>query len=326
MRLIGLAVVLTLGAAFAPLTAGGQQTEKVWRIGYLSHVSGIGPSEEVLRQALGQLGYIEGQNLVIEWRFAKGNLDRHAELAAELVRLKVDCIVTVGVAPTRAAKQATRTIPIVMANASDDPVRQGLIASLARPGGNITGFTDIAQDLGGKQLELLKEAVPRATRIATLWHTASPAAAAHVRETEMAARAFGVQLMPLEMRGPEDLENAFRAAGKERADALIVVTAGFVYNHQKQIVNLAIKNRLPAMYTSSEFVRGGGLMSYTADGPARLRRVATYVDKILKGTKPADLPVEQPTKFNLVINAKAAKALGLTLPQSILVRADEIIQ
>ena len=326
MRLIGLAVVLTATLTFASLVAGVQQAEKVWRIGYLSHVSGIGPSEEVLRQALGQLGYIEGQNLVIEWRFAKGNLDRHAELAAELVRLKVDCIVTVGIAPTRAAKQATRTIPIVMANASDDPVRHGLIASLARPGGNITGFTDVAQDLGGKQLELLKEAVPKAARIATLWHAASPAAAAHVKGTEMAARALGVRLISLEVRGPDDFENAFRAAGKKRADALIVVAAGFVINHPGPIVNLAIKSRLPGMYTSSAFVRVGGLMSYTADGPARLRRAATYVDKILKGAKPADLPVEQPTKFNLVINLKTAKTLGLTIPQTLLLQADRVIE
>jgi putative ABC transport system substrate-binding protein len=329
MRRIGLAVLLlTLSFTLAPLVAQAQQTEKVYRIGYLSHRAGIGPNEEVLRRALQQLGYTEGQNLVIEWRFAKGDLSRHPMLAAELVRLKVDCIVANGLAPARAAKEATKSIPIVMGNVSDDPVRHGLVASLARPGGNITGYTDIAQDLAGKRLELLKEAVPKAVRVAVLWQWQSyrGASFSQFRETEMAARPLGVQIQSLEVRSPDDLENAFRAAVNARADALIVVSFGFVQNQQERIVNLASKNRLPVMYTLSEFVRVGGLMSYATDGPDRVRRVAIYVDRILKGTKPADLPVEQPTRFELVINMKTAKALGLTIPQSVLLRADEIIQ
>jgi putative ABC transport system substrate-binding protein len=317
---------LGLSVLAAPIAVEAQSAGKVWRIGYLSNRAGIGPYEEILRQALRQLGYIEGQNLVIEWRFAKGEVDRHPELASDLVRLKVDCIICLGLLPTRAAKQATSTIPIVMGNFADDPVRHGLIASLARPGGNITGAVDITQDLAGKRLELLKEVVPTAARIAILWHADSPAAATQFKETEMAARPLRVQLQSLEVRRPDDLENAFRAAWRGRADALIVVSFGFVQNHQDQIVSLAIKNRLPAMYTESEFVHVGGLVSYTSDRRDRVRRAAVYVDKILKGAKPADLPVEQPTKFELVINLKTAKALGMNIPQSLLVRADEIIQ
>ena len=317
---------MALSFTLAPLAAEGQQSGKVWRIGYLSNASGTGPTEEVFRQALRQLGYVEGQNLVIEWRFAKGNLDRHPELATELVRLQVDCIISIGTAPTLAAKQATSTIPIVMGTLSDDPVQHGLIASLARPGGNITGVVDIAHGLAAKRLEFFKEVVPTAERIAILWHAGSPGAAAQVKETEMAARSLRMQLQSLEVRRPDDFENAFRAAGKGRADAVIVVTFGFVQNHPESIVNLAIKNRFPAMYTSSDFVRVGGLMSYTSYAPDRLRRAATYVDKILKGAKPADLPVEQPTKFELVINLKTAKALGLTIPASVLLQANQVIE
>jgi len=242
-----------------------QQLKKVYRIGYMSHGPGIGPNEEPFRQALRELGYIEGKNLVIEWRFTKGKLDQHPEVAAELVRLKVDCIITIGVAPTRAAKQATSTIPIVMGNVSDDPVRHGLVASLARPGGNVTGFSDIAEDLAGKRLELLKETVPKAGRIAILWHAGAPAAATQFKETEIAARLLGAQLQSLEVRGPDDLESAFQAAVKGRAQALLVVSFGFVINHKEQIVNFAIKNRMPAMYTVPDFVHVGGLMSYAPD-------------------------------------------------------------
>ena len=213
-----------------------------------------------------------------------------------------------------------------MGNFADDPVRHGLIASLARPGGNITGAVDVTQDLAGKRLELLKEVIPTAARIAILWHADSPAAATQFKETEMAARPLRVRLQSLEVRRPDDLGNAFRAAGKGRADALIVVSFGFVQNHQEQIVGLAIKNRLPAMYTESEFVHVGGFVSYTSDRRDRVRRAAVYVDKILKGAKPADLSVEQPTKFELVINMKTAKALGLTIPQSVLGRADHVIE
>jgi putative tryptophan/tyrosine transport system substrate-binding protein len=227
--------------------AQAQQPKKIYRIAYLSHRHGIGPDEEAFRQRLRELGYIEGKNLVFEWRFKNGRLDLHPERAAELVRLKVDCIVTMGVAPTRAAKQASGTIPIVMGNASDDPVRLGLIASLARPGGNVTGFIDIAPDLAGKRLELLKETVPKATYAAIVWSPASPVATTQVKQIETAAPAIGVQLQLLEVRSPDDLENAFRAAGNGRAGALIVVSFGFVINHQEQIVNLATKNRLPAV-------------------------------------------------------------------------------
>jgi putative tryptophan/tyrosine transport system substrate-binding protein len=320
----GITLCTMLFALSFPVEA--QQTKKVYRIGYLSHSPGIGPNEEAFRQGLRDLGYIEGQNLVIEWRFAKGKLDRHPELAAELVRLKVDCIITIGVTPTRVAKQATSTIPIVMGNASDDPVRHGLVASLARPGGNVTGFTDISQDLAGKRLELLKEAVPKAARIAILWHAGNPVATTQFKETKMATRLMGVQLQSLEVRGPDDFENAFRAAGKGRAEALIVVSFGFVINHKEQIINFTVKNRLPVMYTVPDFVHAGGLMSYAPDGPDRLRRAATYVDKILKGTEPADLPVQQPMKFELIINLKAAKQIGLTIPQSVLYRADKVIR
>jgi ABC-type uncharacterized transport system substrate-binding protein len=303
-----------------------QQAGKVYRIGYLSNASGIGSTEETFRQALRDLRYVEGQNLVIEWRFSKGKLDLNPDLAAELVRLKVDCIVAYGVNPTRAAKQATNTIPIVMGNADDDPVRQGLVASLARPGGNVTGFTNIGSDLAGKRLELLKETVPKASRVAILWDPKGQGGTGHVRETEVVAPALGVQLQPVEVRGPEVLENAFQAAVKGHAEALIVVATALMNSHRSRIVNLALNTRLPAMYSNVDFVRDGGLMSYAADTPGRLRGVATYVDKILKGTKPNDLPVQQPTKFEFVINLKAAKQIGLTIPPNVLARADKVIR
>jgi putative ABC transport system substrate-binding protein len=249
-----------------------------------------------------------------------------AILAAELVTLKVDCIVATGVAPTRAAKQATSTIPIVMGNADDDPVRQGLVASLARPGGNVTGFTNIGSDLAGKRLELIKETVPKASRVAILLDPKGPGGMGHVRETEIVAPALGVKLQLVEVRGPEELDNAFQAAVKGRAEALIVVTTGLMGNHRSRIVNLAVKTRLPAMYSNTYFVREGGLMGYAADIPARWRGVAAYVDKVLKGAKPADLPVQQPTKFEFIINLKAAKQIGLTIPPNVLARADKVIK
>jgi putative ABC transport system substrate-binding protein len=306
--------------------AQAQQTTKAHRIGYLSNAPGIGRTEEIFRQALRDLRYVEGQNLVIEWRFSKGNVDRNPDLAVELVRLNVDCIVAIGVNPTRAAKQATSTIPIIMGNADDDPVRHGLVASLARPGGNVTGFTNIGSDLAGKRLELLKETVPKASRVAILWDPKGQGGTGHVRETEIVAPALGVQLQPVEVRGPEVLENAFQTAVKGRAEALIVVTAALMNSHRPRIVNLAVNTRLPAMYSNVDFVLDGGLMSYTADTPERLRGVATYVDKILKGTKPNDLPVQQPTKFELVINLKTAKQIGLTIPPDVLARATKIIR
>ena len=319
------AVILLVSATIAQ----AQQPGKVYRIGYFTNRTDIGPNEEAFRRALRELGYIEGKNLVIEWRFTgPNNPDRNSEVAVELVRLKVDSIVTVGLSLSRAAKQSTNTIPIVMANVSDDPVRNKLIDSLARPGGNITGFTDIAQDLAGKRLELVKETLPKASRVAVLWYSASPVVAGkQFEETEIAAGPLGVRIQSLEVRSSEDFDHAFQMANKQRAEALIAVSfGGLLTNNQQKVVSLAAKHRLPAMYTISEFVEAGGLMSYAPDGPDRLRRVAGYVDKILKGTKPGDLPVQQPTKFEFVINLKAAKQIGLTIPPNVLARADKVIR
>jgi putative ABC transport system substrate-binding protein len=323
----------TLGVVLCALlfavcpTADAQQPGKVYRIGYLSNGPGIRPAEEeVFRQALRDLGYIERQNLIIEWRFSKGSLDLLPELASELVRLRADLIVAVGVNPTRAVKQATSTIPIVMGNADDDPVRHGLVASLARPGGNVTGFTNIGSDLAGKRLELLKETFPKVSRVAILWDPKGQGGAGHARETKIAAPGLGVELHPVEVRAADDLENAFQAAVKGRAEALIVVHTGLMNAERSRTVNLAAKTRLPVMYSSSSFVFAGGLMSYAADDHERNRRVAVYVDKILKGATPADLPVEQPTKFELVINLKTAKQIGLAIPPNVLAPADKVIK
>ena len=309
------------------LHAEAQQVRKAHRIGYISNRADIGPNEAAFQRGLRELGYVEGENLVIEWRFTGARLDRNPEVAADLVRLKVDCIVTVGLGASRAAKQATSTIPIVMANVSDDPVGNKLIDSLARPGGNITGFTDVAHDLAGKRLELVKESLPKASRVAVLWYSTSSVAAKQLQETEIAGHSLGVRIQSLEVQSPEDLDRAFQVANKQRADALIAVSfGGLLGNNQSRVLNLAAKHRLPAMYTVSQFVEAGGLMSYGPDGPDRLRRVASYVDKILKGTKPADLPVQQPTKFDFVINLKAAKQIGLTIPPNVLARADRVIR
>jgi putative ABC transport system substrate-binding protein len=276
---------------------------------------------------LQELGYAEGQNLTIHWAFTKGDRDRVPGLVAELVNLKVDCIVAGGVGLTRAAKQATGTIPIIMANADDDPVQRGLVASLARPGGNVTGFINIGSDLAGKRLELLKEIVPKATRVAIL-SSGAEGAAGHVRESQAVAPALGIRLQPLEVPNPDagGIERAFKLAVTERANALVVVNAGGIGSHRRQIVSLAVKMRLPAMYTTAESVLDGGLVSYGDDALDRSRRVAEYVDRILKGTKPADLPVQRPIKFELIINLNAAKQIGLTVPPNVLARADKIIK
>jgi putative ABC transport system substrate-binding protein len=306
--------------------AQAQQPKKVYRIGVLSPRSGVEPNDEAFRQHLRELGYVEGQNLLIEWRFSRGKQELYDEFAAELVRLKLDCIVVSGIGAARATKQATSTIPIVMSNASDDPVRQELISSLARPGGNITGFTDIASELAGKRLELLKDALPKISRVAHLSARANAPGVASLKEVETAARWLGVRVQALELSGPDDLENAFRAAVKGGADGLIVAAHGFINSYRERIVNLAVKNRLPSMYTNPQFVLAGGLMSYAADITDQYRGGAIYVDKILKGTKPADLPVQQPKKFELVINLKAAKQIGLTIPPNVLARADKVIR
>jgi len=311
------------------LAAEAQQVGRVHRIGLLR--SGSSPSDNLLveafRQGLHDLGYAEGQNLVIEARYAEGSLERYRDLAAELVRLQVDVIVAGGVAAIRAAQHATRTLPIVMAGTSD-PVAQGFIASLARPGGNITGLSDLSTELPGKRLELLKETVPQPARIAVLADPDSPTYESRMNNLTVAARALGLQLHVVELRRADELDTAFAAMTQERADALLVIGDALLLNRQRArvVAGLAAQHRLPAMYDWREYVDAGLLMSY---GPSQLdmqRRTAVYVDKILKGAKPADLPVEQPTKFELIINLKAAKALGLTIPPAILFQADEVLQ
>lgn len=316
------AIVVALTACGA--VAEAQQPGKVYRIGYLAP----GPVDEAFRQGLRELGYIEGNNLTIEYRQAEIP-KRFPDLAAELVRLKVDLILAVGIGAVRAARQATDTIPIVMGNASDDPVRHGLVASLARPGGNITGMIDMLPDLAGKRLELLKETFPKISRVGhflQLGTTPGGPVETHFKETEIAARALGIQVQSLEVAGPDGLEDAFRAAAKARAEALIVVGVSFFIPHRQRIVDLQLKNRLPAMHTHASWVPPGGLMAYTTDSAARFRRAAAFVDRVLKGVKPADLPVERPTKFELVINLKTANQIGLTMPPNVLARADRVIR
>jgi putative ABC transport system substrate-binding protein len=307
--------------------AEAQQPKKVYRVGYISPRNAMGRNEDAFRKRMHELGYVEGKSIVIDWRFASGKTNRFPDFAAELVRLKVDAIVGQGVGATGAAKKATMTIPIIMSNADVDPVELGLIANLARPGGNVTGFISISSDLAGKRLELLKETVPKASRIAILSRPrrVGGAAAGHVRETEVTARALEIPLQSLEVQSPEDLENAFRTARKN-AQAVIVVTVDGMINDQQRILDLAVKTRLPVMFTNPEPVIAGGLMSYAADLPALAQGAATYVDKIFNGTKPADLPVQQPTKFEFVINLKAAKEIGLTIPPTVLFKADKLIK
>ena len=324
MRRIGLAVVLTLGLTLAPLAVEAQQPGNGHRIGYLSPGPGIEYRDEAFRQALGQLGYVEGKNLVIEWRFTKGG-PVSPELAAELIRLKLDCILVIGVGPVAALKKATATIPIVIGNIDADPVEEGLVASFARPGGNITGITGIAYELAGKRLEFLKETVPGLSRVAILIHP-SRATDAHVRHAVATSRKLGIELHVVEVRSPGELDTAFRVALQKRVEALDVVATGLMNSHRARVVNLAANSRLPTIYSNRDFALDGGLMSYAADFAALNRRAASYVDKILKGAKPADLPVEQPTKFELVINLKTAKTLGLTIPPSVLLRADHVIE
>ena len=296
-----------------------QQRDRVYRIGYLSP----GPIQEPFRQGLRELGYVEGKNLFIEYRQGPGQF---AQLAAELVRLQVDCILAVGIDATRSARLATGAIPIVMGNLSDDPIQHGLIASLARPGGNITGLIDMLPDLAGKRLEILKETFPNLTRIAHVSAQGAAPGRAHLKEVEKTARALGIRVQAVEVPGPDGLENAFRAVARERSDAIIVVGVNFFIPHQKRIIALQLKHRLPGMHTHASWVPTGGLMSYTTDGAARYRRAAEYIDRILKGTKPADLPVERPTKFEFVINLKTAKQIGVTMPPNVLARADRVIR
>jgi putative ABC transport system substrate-binding protein len=319
--------VTTVILAFVPI-AEAQQPKKVPRIGHLNaaSISVTATRAEAFRQGLRDLGYVEGKNIVIEWRSGEGKEDRLPALAAELVRLKVDVIVTSGPAPTRSAKEATVTIPIVMAQ-DPDPVGNGFVASLSRPGGNITGLATLAPEISGKRLELLKETVPKLSRVAVLGFSSQPGNTQLVKETELAARALGVRLQYLDLLGSKDIEPAFRAAGKGRAEAVLMLVPGAILGaHRTEIAGLAVKSRLPVIYHSPVYVEDGGLMSYGVRFIDLDRRAATYVDKILKGAKPADLPVEQPMKFEFIVNLKAAKQIGLTIPPNVLVRADKVIK
>ena len=331
MRKAGVSSILSVVVLLAVVVVTeAQQPKKVPRIGYLSPVDPASESTraEAIRLALRERGYIEGQNIAIEYRYTEGKRDRAPELAAELVRLKVDIIVVAGGRRLiLAAKNATKTIPIVMMGSGLDPVEAGFIESLARPGGNVTGVTNLTVELGGKRLELLKEAVPKVARVAVLYDLAAPASAHEVKDVlPVAARALKLTIQPWEVRAADDFEKVFVAMGKQRPDGLYVIGGALMNNNQKRIVGLALKSRLPSMYQSREYVDAGGLMSYGADLADSYRRVAVFVDKILKGAKPADLPVEQPTKFELVINLKTAKQIGVTIPQKVLARADRVIK
>jgi putative ABC transport system substrate-binding protein len=319
------------GLLAAPRAAGAQQTAgKVYRLGYLSMGSGTSTylrPLEAFRQGLRERGWVEGQNIVIEYRWAEGQVDRLPGLADELVRLKVDVIAASPTPAALAARNATRTIPIVGMSLTE-PVAVGLVASLARPGGNVTGVTyGVDTDIFGKQLELLKEAIPKIRRVAVLWNPGnSPTAPLMMNSAKTAARSLGLQFQLLEAHEPGEFDRAFAAMARERAGALLLSGDPMYFLHRARLAELALKGRLPSMSTQWQWVEAGGLMSYAPSFPDLYRRAATFVDKILRGAKPADLPIEQPTKFELVINLKTAKALGLTIPQSLLARADEVIQ
>ncbi len=324
-KIIGLALCSLLLAPCSAVEA--QQPTNIPRIAYLGATSLTANAArvEAFRQGLRELGYVEGKNIVIELRSAEGEQGRLPALVAELVRLKVDIIVSAGPSVTRAAKAATTTIPIVMAQDSD-PVGSGFVASLARPGGNITGLSTLAPEISGKRLELLKEIVPRLSRVAIIGSSTEPSYAQVLKEIELAAGALKLKLQLLNVRDAKDIETAFQAARKERADAILLLTAAVLNSHRAQVVELAVKNRLPAAYAVPQFVEDGGLMSYSTNFNDLFRRAATYVDKILKGRTPADLPVEQPNKFEFIINLKAAKQIGLTIPRDLLARADRVIR
>jgi len=320
MRLIGL--VLTLSFVLAPLAAEGQQAEKVYRVGFLRNGPPPDTFIEGLRRGLRDLGYFEGQNLSIEYGLAD-SADQLPNVAARLVRLNVDVLLASGTPPVPVAKSATQRIPVVFI-ASIDPVATGIVASLARPGGNVTGFAGIHADLMGKRLELLREAVHRLSRVAVMFQATNPGNAQYLRQAEIAARALGIQLQLLAVRSADDFERVFRDA--RGAGGLIQLDDVIFTSHRRRLVELAAKYQLAAMYGFREFVDAGGLMAYGPDYPDLYRRAATYLDKIFKGAKPGDLPIEQPIKFELVINMKTAKALGLTIPQTILLQADQVIQ
>jgi putative ABC transport system substrate-binding protein len=311
-------------------SAMAQQPKKLVRIGYLVAADPASDStrSESIRLALRELGYIEGQNIAIEYRYAERKRDQLSALADELVRLKVDIVVVAGgPAPIRAAMKATKTIPILMVGTPDDPVEAGLVKSLARPGGNVTGLTNVTRELGGKRLELLKGAVPKVARVAVFYDPTVPASVLDIKQVlPIAASGLGLTLQPKEVRATDNFEKVFAALNKQRPDGLYVTTGPLMFANQKRIAGFALESRLPSMHGRREAVDAGGLMSYGADIADSYQRVASYVDKILKGAKPADLPIEQPTKFELVINLKTAKHIGLTIPQKVMAMADRVIK
>jgi putative ABC transport system substrate-binding protein len=319
------AIVVTLTVCGARVEA--QQPTKVPRIGFLTVASPaiLSARIDAFRQGLRELGYVEGKNIAIEWRFAEGKLDRQSDLADELVRLKVDIIVTSGATVTRAAKEATATIPIIMGQDSD-PVGSGFVASLARPGGNITGLSTLAPEITGKRLELLKEIVPKLSRVAVLGSSTEPGYAQVLKEMELAAEVLRLHLQFVDVLGTKDFQTAFQQVRNGRPDGIVVLNSAVFISQRTKLVEFGAKSRLPAMYSNSEFVNDGGLLTYGVSFTELFRRAATYVDKILKGAKPADLPVEQPTKFEFIINLKAAKQIGLTIPPNVLARADRVIR
>ena len=323
-------IFVCLLATFLLTTAApahAQPSTKIFRLGYLagSSLTVNVDRVEAFLQGLRELGYVQGKNIVLEYRAAEGKSERYPALASELVSLKVDVIVTAGAASTRAAREATSTIPIVMVQDSD-PVGSGFVASLARPGGNVTGLSTLAPEISGKRLEILKEIIPKLSRLAILGTSKYPGNAQSLKETELAAMALGVRIQYLDALGSQDIEPAFRAARRESADAILLLQSFVLNSHRKQIVNLAIKGRHPAIYYSPEWVKDGGLMSYGVSFTDLNHRAASYVDKILKGTKPADLPVEQPQKFEFIVNLKTAKQIGLVIPPNVLARADKVIR
>lgn len=322
-RFVGFAL-----ASVAPCATYPQLSKKIVRLGWLEPGTPALSATRVkaFQDGLRALGRIEGENIVTESRYAAGKLELFPAFAEELVRMKPDCVVAAGVDAIRALTRITATIPIVMGTIDVDPVREGIVASLARPGGNVTGLTGIGWELAAKRLELLKELLPRASRIAVLFDPRSPASLAHVEVTRSAAAKLGVQLQLLEARDPEGIDRAFKMARDARAEAISLISLGLMRSQLPRVVKLALESGLPAIYVSTEFVTGGGLIAYSPDLIDQFRRAAVFVDKILKGAKPADLPIEQPTKFDLVLNMKTAKALGITFPQTILMRAERVIE
>ena len=311
---------------YVPLSAANaQQANKLPRIGYLAADS-TAPTREAFRQGLAELGYVEGKNILIEWRFTEDKPDRFPELASQLVGLNVDVIVVGNSSAVSILHRTTKTIPIVMATYGGDPVAEGIVTSFAKPGGNITGVISLSPDLGGKQVELLKETVPKLSRLSVIWNPDDSVARVQRQEVQTVAASRGIQILSGEVRVATDLDKAIEFATRERADALLVPRGGIFYLLRNRIVSLAAQHRLPGMYFASEFVQAGGLMSYSGNNELQYKRAATYVDKILRGTKPADLPLEAPTKFDLVINLKAAKQIDLIIPPNVLARADKVIK